>query len=114
MVLWRQSPRQPYQLDITLRLTLQTAAGLHLVQVAVDVELQQHGRMISRSTRRRRRHTVEAEALQIQLIDEDIDHSDRIILGHIVIETFGKQRRLPAICTLNEAAHTHLLLTSGG
>ena len=112
MVLWRQSPRQPYQLDITLRLTLQTAAGLHLVQVAVDVELQQHGRVIGRSARRRRRHAVEPQPLQIQFVNEDIDHADRIILSHIVVETFGKQRRLPAICTLNEAAHTHLLPTS--
>ncbi|MNE98776.1 hypothetical protein D3C80_1973430 [compost metagenome] len=70
--------------------------------------------MVGGASRCRRRHTVEAEALKIQLIDEDIDHADRIILGHIVVETFGKQRRLPAICTLNEAAHTHLLTTSGG
>lgn len=31
-----------------------------------------------------------------------------------VIQTFGKQRWLPAICTLNEAAHNYPLLTSGG
>ncbi|WP_374322424.1 hypothetical protein, partial [Brevundimonas sp.] len=31
-----------------------------------------------------------------------------------VVEALGKQRLLPAVCTLNEAAHTHLLKTSGG
>lgn len=51
--------------------------------------------------------------LQVQLVDEDIDHPDRIILRHIVVETLGKQRLLPTIRTLNEAAHTHLLLTPG-
>lgn len=70
--------------------------------------------MISRSSRRRRRHTLEAQAHQVQFVDEYIDHSDWTILGHIVIQTFGKQRWLPAICTLNEAAHSYLLLTSGG
>ena len=29
-------------------------------------------------------------------------------VGHIVLETLGKQRLLPAIHTLNEAAHIHL------
>src|SRR5690606_93375 len=38
-------------------------------------------------------------------VDEDIDHPDRIVLSHIVIQTFRKQRGLPTICTLNEAAH---------
>ncbi len=70
--------------------------------------------MIGRPARRRRRHSVEAQTPQIQLVDEDVDHPDRIILGHIVVETFGKQRLLPAIGTLNEAAHTHLLLTPEG
>ncbi|GEM_PF-3328955 len=70
--------------------------------------------MIGRPARRRRRHALEAQTLQIQLVDEDIHHPDWIILGHIVVETFGKQRLLPAIGTLNEAAHTHLLKTSGG
>jgi thiol-disulfide isomerase/thioredoxin len=34
-----QAPRQPHHLDIALRLALQPAAGLDLVQVAVDVDL---------------------------------------------------------------------------
>ncbi len=70
--------------------------------------------MVGGPSRRRRRHALEPKTLQVQLVDEDIDHPDRIILGHVVVETFGKQRLLPAIRTLNEAAHTHLLLTLGG
>ena len=69
--------------------------------------------MIGRPARRSRRHAVEAKPPQIKFVDEDIDNPDRIILGHKVVETIGKQRLLPAICTLNEAAHTHLLKTSG-
>jgi len=70
--------------------------------------------VIGRSARRRRRHTLEAQTPQIQFIDKDIDDPDGVILGHIVIETLGKQSLLPAIYTLNEAVHTHLLKTSGG
>ncbi|MNE80722.1 hypothetical protein D3C80_1773210 [compost metagenome] len=63
LVVWRQPPRQPHQLDVALRLSLQPPAGLHLVQVAVDVELQQHCRMVSRSARRRRRHAAEPQPI---------------------------------------------------
>ena len=61
-----------------------------------------------------RRMTGCSQATKVQFVDKDIDHPDRIILGHIVVETLGKQRLLPTVRTLNEAAHTHLLLTSGG
>lgn len=61
--------------------------------------------MIAGATRRLRHDPLEAQVSQIQFVDKDIDHTNRVLLGHIVIETFGKQRRLPAICTLNKAAH---------
>ena len=64
--------------------------------------------MIGRPARRRRNHPLKAQTLQIQFVDKDIDDPDGIILGHIVIETLGKQRLLLAICTLNEAAHRRM------
>lgn len=114
LVIRRQPPRQPHQLDVALRLPLQPAARLHLVQIAVDVQLQQRGGMIGGATRRGRRYAFEAKPSQIQIIDENIDHPNRVVVSHIVIETFGKQRLLSAVCTLDEAAHFHLLMTSEG
>ena len=38
---------------------------------------------------------------EIQLLNEDIYHPDRIILVLIVVKTFGKQCRQLAICPLN-------------
>lgn len=108
----RQPARQPHQLDIAPRLALQPAAGLHLVQVAIDVELQQHGRMIGRAPRHRRCEALEAQRPKIQVVDEDIDHPHRVLLGYIVVQTFGEQRRLPSVATLNEAAQIHLLATT--
>ena len=77
---------QPHQLDVAPRLPLQPPARLHAVQVAVDVELEQQRRMIGRPPRRRRDHAGEAERTQVELIDEDVDHSDRVLFGHVVVE----------------------------
>jgi len=32
---------------------------------------------------------LEAKAGQIQCVDEDIDHANRVVLTDIVVETFG-------------------------
>ena len=40
---------------------------------------------------------------QIEFLDEDIDHANRIVLTDPVVQAFRKQRRLTAIDPLNEA-----------
>src|SRR5438552_10582721 len=57
-----QTSSQPHELDVALRLALQPTAGLDAIQVAVDVELQQHRRVIRRPTRRRRVNSNEARS----------------------------------------------------
>src|SRR6266404_230046 len=42
---------------------------------------------------------------QIEFIDEDVDHPNRVILANPVFQAFGKQRALSAIHALNEAPH---------
>src|SRR6266542_1536583 len=68
--------RHPHELDVALCLALQPAAGLDAIQVAVDVELQQHRRVIRRPPRRRRVNPNEAKHIQIKPIDEDLDHAN--------------------------------------
>ena len=85
-------------------LALQSAARRHAVQVAVDVELQQRRRMIGRPAGRGWRHR-KAQASQIELVHEDVDHPHRVVLRHVVIKAAGKQRRLPAVFTFDEAGH---------
>ena len=53
---------------------------MHPVDVAVDIDLQQHARMIGRPSRRLRLDAAKAEFGQINLIDKDIDRPDRIVL----------------------------------
>ena len=72
LVVGRKPPRQPHQLinssthqlDIAPSLALQPTAGLHLVQVAIDVELEQRCRMVGRTSCGRRRHALKTQDAQ--------------------------------------------------
>jgi hypothetical protein len=61
--------------------------------------------MVAGSPRRLGHNALKAQLTQVQFIDKDVDHPDRIVLRHIVFEIFGKQDTLPTIFTLNEALH---------
>ena len=61
--------------------------------------------MIRRPPGRRRLDPFEPELGKIQRIHERIDDTNRIALVDVVIEAFGQQSRLPAICLRNEALH---------
>src|SRR5882762_7646315 len=45
---------------------------------------------------------------QVELLDEYVDHSDRVLLRHIVVQELGKQNALPAVLTFDEALHLQL------
>src|SRR4029077_5948884 len=49
--------------------------------------------------------THEPELVEIETIDEHVDRSPRIFLGHIVIERCWEQRPLPAIHPFDKALH---------
>jgi hypothetical protein len=52
---------------------------------------------------------LEAQPGEIQIVNEDIDHSNGVVLGHVIIQSFGEQGRLVAIIALNKSAHhSHL------
>ena len=94
---------------IALALALQAAAGLDAVEVAVDVDLQQHRRVVRRAARgagvapskpktpgrvHRRRHR----------------RPDRVVLGDEVIQALGKQRDLaPSWPSMNRGILTPVL-----
>ena len=82
----RKSTGQPHQLDVALRLALQPPAGRNAVQVAVDVELEQHRRVVRRPTGRGRLSAGEAQSPQIELFDEGVDRANRIVFGDVVVE----------------------------
>ena len=49
LVIGSQASGEPHQLDIAASLALQSAARLHPVEIAVDVELEQDGGMVRRT-----------------------------------------------------------------
>jgi len=57
----RQALRQPHQLDIALRFTLKPTARLDAVEVAINVQLEKNGGMVSRPARLCWLHPREAQ-----------------------------------------------------
>jgi hypothetical protein len=56
-------------------------------------------------------HAIEAEFLQIELIDEDVDDADRVVFTDVVIQAFGEQRALRPILTFDKSLHRTALET---
>ena len=65
-----QASGQLHQIDAALRLTLQPATGLDAIEIAVDVYLQQDGRVVRRAACFGGNHSVKAQAAEIEFIDE--------------------------------------------
>ena len=101
-----QTARQPYQLDIALALALQAPAALHAVEVAVDVDLQQHAGVVAGPARRGRHHPFKTNAGEIQLIHERINDTNRVVLTYEVIQALRQQRVLLSILALDVSRHT--------
>src|SRR5467141_2388296 len=64
--------------------------------------------MIRGSPCRFRIDPAEIERTEIKLVDEHVNHTNRVVLVDPIIQAFGKQRRLPAIHPLDKALHRDL------
>jgi len=53
-----------------------------------------------RSSRAQGIDTLKTQFAKIEFIHEDIDHSHRIVLGNVIVETFWQQRGLAPRCAL--------------
>ena len=101
----RQAPGEPDQLQVPMALALEAARGLHLVEVAVDVDLEHRRRVIARATGLFGDDAVEAERREIEHLDEGVDHPNRVLLADVVVDRVRQQRRLPPICAFDEPPH---------
>src|SRR5438132_9467826 len=84
---------------------LEPAARLNPIEIAVDVELHQHRRVIRRPAGRLRIDPAEPKLAQVEFVDKDVDDPNRIVLMNPVFQAFRKQRVLPSIRPLNKALH---------
>jgi hypothetical protein len=53
-------------------------------------DLEHHARVIGRAARDRRHGTVETKVCNVQLVDEGVYDSDRVVLSDVVIDAFGE------------------------
>lgn len=80
------------------------------IEVAVDVDLQQVGRMVGRPTSFSRDDAIETQLAKIEFIDENIAPPYRVGVHHVVIQALGKQRALTSMLSPDKALHLHLPL----
>lgn len=89
--------RQPHHLDVALRFTLELAARLHAIEIAVEGELEHCRGMIRRSPHRSRHHACESQGAKIELVDEGVDDANGIALFDAFFEACWNQCDLPAL-----------------
>src|SRR6266702_3336967 len=108
LVIGNKTAREPHHLNVAPGLTLEPAARLNPIKVAVDVELQQYRRMIRRPAGCLRIDPVEPKLGQIELVDKDVDYANGIVLADPVFKAFRKQRALPTIRPSRKSCGNHI------
>jgi len=48
---------------------------------------------------------LQTQCTQIEFIDENVDHSDRIFFGYIIVQALRQQRHLRPSLTFDESLH---------
>ena len=86
-----KATRKPHQLNVAPGLTLEPAARLNPIEIAVDVELQQDRRMIRRPAGCLRIDPAEPKLVKIEFVDKNVDHASGIVFADPVFKPFRKQ-----------------------
>ena len=77
---------------------------MNAVEIAIHVDFQEHRRVI-RGPAHVLRSDAETKTGKIELIDEKVDHPDRVVFRNIIIQLRGKHRSLIAVCATHKARH---------
>ncbi len=78
---------------------LQSPTRAHPVDIAVHVELQKVGRIITQTAGLLRGHPCKACGSKIEAIHESLDEADRVVRLHVIVHFFGQKQQLSAICS---------------
>ena len=90
LVIGSKAVGEPHHLNIAPGLTFKPAARLGPVEIAVDVELQQHRRMVRRPASDFGLDPDKPKLRQIEFLDENVDHPNRIVIVDPVFKVLGK------------------------
>ena len=90
-------PEQPDHLDVAVGLGFQAPARANPVEVPINVELEQIGRIVARAPRHLRLHADEPGRTEVEPVDKGLDEPDRIVRPDIIIHRLGQQQELRAV-----------------
>ena len=83
----------------------QATAGLNAIEVSVDVDLKQGRGMVGRAARRTWLHAAKTLLAEIKLINENVNHANRIVFVHILIQPLREQSTLVTVLAFDKARH---------
>ena len=101
-------PGQPDQLDITLAFALKASARRNAIEVAINVYLEQRRRMIAWPSSLQRRNPTKAKLAKIKTFNESINRTNRIVLGHVVVQHGWEKCALAPVNPFHIAGHPSL------
>lgn len=94
-----QVPQQPDHFDVAVRLGFQPTARSHSIQISIQVELQQIGRIVTGTTRPLGLDAEKSGRLQIQPIDEGLDEPNRVAQANVIVHHFSQKQHLRPVCS---------------
>src|SRR5262249_28495988 len=98
-----QPSQQPHELNITPATAFQLAAGTHLVEVSIDVELKKIARVITRSTRSRRGPHARSPGRPRQGLRRRHQSPGLLLQPDVVVYPCQQEARLLTVLALNIA-----------
>ena len=99
-----QATQQPDHFQIARGLRLEPSAGAHPIDVSINVELKQIGRIVARSARIFRLNAPETRFLQVTLINERLNEAHRIFSTDVIINCYRQKQSLVTVVALLYAA----------
>jgi hypothetical protein len=107
LIVGDKPPQKPHDFEIAASLAFKAAAGVNLIEITVDVELQQNGRMIGRQAGSSGRNPIEAKPGQIERLHKRIDRANWIAPRDKIIKALRDQRCLTPIGSRDKPLHHH-------
>jgi len=96
-----ETPEQPYQLEIAAGFLFQLAARADAIEVAVDIQLEEVGRVIGWAPGLLEDGVLEAETCQIKRVGKGIQEADGVVLGDVLIQRLREQGQLVSVGPLD-------------
>jgi hypothetical protein len=95
-----QATQQPDHFQIAGGLRLEPPAGAHPIDVSINIELQQIGRIVARPARVLRLNAPETGFLQVTLINERLNETHGIFSTDVIINCYRQKQSLVAVAAL--------------